>query len=211
MVVSGSSDLLYKLFKHPQSKLVVSRFRSLAGEKKLSEWQVFCVLLAGFLNYWAIKSENFNINIDFEKSSNFDFLQDKVNITMTLDGMFGDANLQGPDFSLPQYETPYEFCRLVNKKEYDSRTTYIGAHGKKYHKANFLSVTQQDDELSGLKWEGTIMVYDKAFFLEQSYATTIEFIQEDLRRIVQEAVIKRFTQFSPLYDFLFKPLRARES
>jgi len=210
MEVSGSSDPLYKLFRHPQSKLVTSRFRSLAGEKKLSEWQVFCVLVTGFLNYWAVTSERFNINIDFEKSGNFDFSHDKVNITITLEGMSGDSNLQGPDFSLPQYHSPYEFCRLVNKKEYDSRTTYLGAHGKRYHKANFLSIPQQSDDTYILKWEGSVMVYDKAFFHEKNYATTIGFLKDDLSRIVMESVIKRFTQFSPLYEFVFRPLRARE-
>lgn len=210
MDVSGFNDPLYKLFMHPKSKLIISRFRSLAGERKLSEWQVFCVLVTGFLNYWAIKSESFRINIEFVKSNNFDFLFDKINVIVSIDGMSGDSNLQGPDFSLPQYDSPYEFCRLVNKKEYDSRTTYLGMHGKAYHKANFLSLPQPVGQ-PVLTWEGTVMVYDKAFFHAKNYPTAIGFLQDDLHRIVSEALVKRFTQFSALYDYVFRPLRAREA
>nr|WP_314427118.1 hypothetical protein [uncultured Erwinia sp.] len=210
MEVLSSSDPLYTLFMHPKSKLIVSRFRSLAGEKKMSEWQVFCVLLAGFLNCWAVKSDNFRIHIEFAKSSNFDFLFDKINVTVTIEGMSGESNLLGPDFSLPQYDSPYEFCRLVNKKEYDSRTTYLGMHGKAYHKANFLSLPQLDGQ-PVLTWEGTVMVYDKAFFHPKNYATTLGFLQDDLHRTVTEALVKRFTQFSALYDYLFRPLRVREA
>lgn len=210
MEVLSSSDPLYTLFMHPKSKLIVSRFRSLAGEKKMSEWQVFCVLLAGFLNCWAVKSDNFRIHIEFAKSSNFDFLFDKINVTVTIEGMSGESNLLGPDFSLPQYDSPYEFCRLVNKKEYDSRTTYLGMHGKAYHKANFLSLPQPDGQ-PVLIWEGTVMVYDKAFFHQKNYATTLGFLQDDLHRTVTEALVKRFTQFSALYDYLFRPLRVREA
>ncbi|MBK0003630.1 hypothetical protein [Erwinia sp. S38] len=210
MEVLSSSDPLYTLFMHPKSKLIVSRFRSLAGEKKMSEWQVFNVLLAGFLNCWAVKSDNFSIHIDFAKSNNFDFLFDKINVTVTIEGMSGESNLLGPDFSLPQYDSPYEFCRLVNKKEYDSRTTYLGMHGKSYHKANFQSLPQPDGH-SVLTWEGTVMVYDKAFFHPKNYATTLGFLQDDLHRTVFEALVKRFTQFSALYDYLFRPLRTREA
>ena len=211
MELSGSGDPLYKLFRHPQSKLVVSRFRSLAGEKKLSEWQVFSILVTGFLNYWAIKADNLTINIDFQKSHNFDFVYDKINIVITLEGLVGNSHLQGPDFSLPQYESPYEFCRLVNKKAYDSRTTYLGIHGKQYHKANFLSVLQPAAEMPILQWEGAVTIYDKAFFHANNYATTLTFLHDDLSRIVREAVVKRFTQFSPLYEFVFRPLHARGS
>lgn len=208
MEVSGSSDPLYKLFMHPKSKQVVSRFRSLAGEKKLSEWQVFCVLVAGFVNCWAIRSGCFNVAISFTHSTNFHFLHDKIHVTIVLEGLSGDINLQGPDFSLPQYNSPYEFCRLVNKKEYDSRTTYLGMHGKEYHKANFLNIPQPDGSYT-LKWEGTIMVYDKVFFHDKNYATTMSFLQDDLRQVVMESLVKRFTQFSSLYDYLFRPLRER--
>lgn len=210
MEVLSSSDPLYTLFMHPKSKLIVSRFRSLAGEKKMSEWQVFCVLLAGFLNCWAVRSDTFRINIEFAKSSNFDFLFDKIAVRVSIEGMSGDVNLLGPDFSLPQYDSPYEFCRLVNKKEYDSRTTYLGMHGKAYHKANFLSLPQPDGQ-SALTWEGTVMVYDKAFFHPKNYATTLGFLQDDLHRIVSEALVKRFNQFSALYDYVFRPLRTREA
>ncbi len=210
MEVLSSGDPLYTLFMHPKSKLIVSRFRSLAGEKKMSEWQVFCVLLAGFLNCWATRADNFKIHIAFTKSHHFDFLFDKINIRVSIEGMSGDVHLQGPDFSLPQYDSPYEFCRLVNKKEYDSRTTYLGMHGKSYHKANFLSLSQPDGQ-SVLTWEGTVMVYDKAFFHPKNFATTMGFLQDDLHRIISEALVKRFTQFSPLYDYVFRPLRAREA
>lgn len=210
MEVLHSSDPLYTLFMHPKSKLIVSRFRSLAGEKKLSEWQVFCVLLAGFLNCWAVKSGQFAVRVTFSNSVNFDFLHDKINVTVTLEGLMGDLNLQGPDFSLPQYNSPYEFCRLVNKKEYDSRTTYLGMHGKAYHKANFLSLPQPGGE-TVLQWEGTVMVYDKVFFRDKNYATTLDFIHEDLSRIVTESVVKRFSQFSTLYDYVFRPLRVRDA
>lgn len=208
MDMSGFSDSRYKMFMHPKSKQVVSRFRSLAGEKKLSEWQVFCVLVAGFVNCWAIRSGSFNVKISFTESNNFHFLHDKIHVAIVLEGLCGELNLQGPDFSLPQYNSPYEFCRLVNRKEYDSLTTYIGMHGKAYHKANFLSVPQPDGS-SLLKWEGTIMVYDKVFFHDKNYATTMTFLQDDLHRIVVECLIKRFNQFSSLYDYLFRPLRER--
>lgn len=210
MDVSGSSDPLYRMFMHPKSKQIVSRFRSLAGEKKLSEWQVFCVLAVGFLNCWAIRSGAFNVKISFTESKNFHFLHDKIHVTILLEGLAGEVNFQGPDFSLPQYNSPYEFCRLTNKKEYDSRTTYLGMHGKAYHKANFLSVLQPDGS-SSLTWEGTVMVYDKVFFRDNNYATTMVFLHDDLHRVVTDSIVKRFNQFSSLYDYLFRPLREREA
>ncbi len=56
MLLKGMNDPLLKAYQHPKSRLMISRFRGLAGDRRLSDWQVFCILVNGFTNYWYVLS-----------------------------------------------------------------------------------------------------------------------------------------------------------
>lgn len=76
MLLKGMNDPLFKAYQHPKARLMISRFRGLAGDRRLSDWQVFCILVNGFTNYWYVHSGNFTINVTLTKTRQFDFMQD---------------------------------------------------------------------------------------------------------------------------------------
>ncbi|SUE06983.1 Uncharacterised protein [Pantoea agglomerans] len=101
MLLKGMNDPLLKAYQHPKSRMMISRFRGLAGDRRLSDWQAFCILVTGFTNYWYVHAGHYTINVTLTKTRQFDFLQDFLHFTVTLDGLIGDEHFRSPDFVLP--------------------------------------------------------------------------------------------------------------
>ncbi|AVG78734.1 hypothetical protein [Pantoea ananatis] len=210
MLLKGMNDPLLKAYQHPKSRLMISRFRGLAGDRRLSDWQVFCILVNGFTNYWYVLSGNFNIHVEYTKTRQFDFMQDFLHFSVTLNGLLSDAHFRCPDFILPHYDVPYEFCRWRSKRGYDSPVTYVGNHGVKSHKGLFIASHDATRDEYLMKWEGTVTVFDKAFFKMGSFQTTCDFLVNDMTKTIREGVIKHLSLYRDLYNYIFpSPVEAR--
>lgn len=210
MLLKGMNDPLLKAYQHPKSRLMISRFRGLAGDRRLSDWQAFTILVTGFTNYWYVQAGHYRINVTLTKTRQFDFLQDFLHFTVTLDGLLGDEHFRSPDFVLPHYDVPYEFCRWRNKRGYDALTTYVSKQGVKSHKGIFVAAEGTSPEEKVMKWEGVVNVYDKAFFSMTNFNTTQAFLIKDITKAIQEGLLKNLSFYRDLYDYIFPtPAEAR--
>jgi len=210
MLLKGMNDPLLKAYQHPKSRKMISRFRGLAGDRRLSDWQAFCILITGFTNYWYVHAGHYTINVTLTKTRQFDFLQDFLHFTVTLDGLIGDEHFHSPDFVLPHYDVPYEFCRWRNKRGYDALTTYVSKQGVKSHKGIFVASEGASPEEQVMKWEGVVNVYDKTFFSVTNFSTTQEFLIKDISRSIQEGLLKHLSFYRDLFHYIFpSPAEAR--
>lgn len=210
MLLKGMNDPLLKAYQHPKSRMMISRFRGLAGDRKLSDWQVFCILVTGFTNYWYVQAGHFNINVSCSKTRQFDFMQDFLHVSVTLEGLICDDNFRCPDFFLPRYDVPYEFCRWRSKRGYDSSLTYVSNHGVKSHKAIFVASDDTAREERVMKWEGMVNVYDKTFFTVASFSTTHDFLVKDITKTIHEGLVKHLNFYRDLFSYIFpSPAAAR--
>ncbi|MGK3142134.1 hypothetical protein [Pantoea sp. C2G6] len=210
MLLKGMNDPLLKAYQHPKSRMMISRFRGLAGDRRLSDWQAFCILVTGFTNYWYVQAGRYTINVQLTKTRQFDFLHDFLHFTVTLDGLICDEHFRSPEFVLPRYEVPYEFCRWRNKRGYDALTTYVSKQGVKSHKGIFIASDVGPGDERVMKWEGVVNVYDKTFFSVANFNTTQAFLIKEISKAIQEGLIRHLSFYRDLFHYIFPtPAEAR--
>ena len=194
------NDPLYRAYSSASIKPLLSRFRSLAGYRKLSDWQVFCNLLAGVTCYWFVSSRAFSVNVHIRPSRQFSFTHDYLLASVSVDGLVNDETISAPEFCLPYHSSPYEYCRWHNKRGFRSPSTWVAENGLNLNKGMLMP---EADNSRVLVWEGNISVFDKSRFRDVQLAGTVESLEAEIRGEITAGLERHFRPYWEVYDSLF--------